>query len=149
MFWDHFGDGPLMDDLKKVITEKIYDKAIVKLHGIIPNKEVMEHYRTMPVDLFVNVSSSEGIPVSIMEAQSAGVPVLATDVGGTSEIVNEENGWLISKDARPDEISNILREIISNRSILSKKRLAAKRNWEENFNADTNYREFAKTLTEL
>ena len=46
----------------------------------------------MPVDLFLTVSANEGIPVSIMEAQSFGIPVIATDVGGISEIVNNVNG---------------------------------------------------------
>jgi len=46
----------------------------------------------------MNLSETEGIPVSIMEAQSAGVPILATNLGGTSEIVNNENGFLVEKD---------------------------------------------------
>lgn len=41
------------------------------------------------------MSDSEGIPVSIMEAMSFGIPVIARNVGGMSEIVNEENGLLL------------------------------------------------------
>lgn len=46
-------------------------------------------------DLFVNMSLSEGIPVSIMEAISFGIPIIATNVGGNAEIVNDETGVLI------------------------------------------------------
>ncbi|MFR4320263.1 MAG: glycosyltransferase [Blautia massiliensis (ex Durand et al. 2017)] len=45
----------------------------------------------------MNVSSSEGIPVSIMEATSFGIPGIATDAGGTKEIIRDkENGVLLS-----------------------------------------------------
>ena len=60
------------------------------------NEEVMEYYKNNLVDLFVNMSESEGLPVSMMEAMSFGVPVIAPDVGGIKEIVDENSGWLLS-----------------------------------------------------
>ena len=58
----------------------------------------MNYYNTYEIDLFVNLSTIEGVPVSIMEAQSSGIPVLATDVGSSKEIVDDDNGFLIPKD---------------------------------------------------
>lgn len=47
-------------------------------------------------DIFVNPSYSEGLPTSVMEAASVGLPIIATDVGGTREIIrNMESGILI------------------------------------------------------
>ena len=50
------------------------------------------------VDLFLNVSESEGVPISAMEAIASGVPVMATNVGGTPEIIDNEVGYLLDKD---------------------------------------------------
>jgi len=49
----------------------------------LPHNDVLNYYASNPVDVFINTSSSEGLPVSIMEAMSFGIPVIATNVGGT------------------------------------------------------------------
>ena len=77
--WFHFGDG----SERMRIEEKIdgLPKTIsVFMMGRIPNKEIYENYKNLRPDIFINVSSSEGIPVSIMEALSFGIPVIATIV---------------------------------------------------------------------
>ena len=52
------------------------------------------------LDVYVNSSVSEGISLTILEAMAAGVPVVATRVGGTPEIVDDEVGRLVpSRDA--------------------------------------------------
>lgn len=55
-------------------------------------------YSEHPVDVFINLSTNEGVPVSIMEAISFDIPIVATDVGGTSEIVTDETGILVSSN---------------------------------------------------
>ena len=49
----------------------------------------------------------EGIPVSIMEA-IVSIPIIATDVGGVSEIVNEETGLLVNKNPNLDKIADLI-----------------------------------------
>ena len=60
------------------------------------------------VRCFINVSSSEGIPVSIMEVMSFGIPVIGTNVGGVSELVNQENGHLLSANPAAQEIVSVI-----------------------------------------
>ena len=67
--------------------------------------------RSQPIDIFINVSSSEGLPVAIMEAISFDIPIIATNVGGTSEIVTPETGILIAPDSAPELIAARIREL--------------------------------------
>ena len=98
--WVHFGDGRLMPELKTRVKE-LPDNINYELRGYVPNQGVLEFYQKNEVDLFVNVSESEGIPVSIMEAISFGIPILATDVGGVHEIVTDKTGVLVDKTFKP------------------------------------------------
>ncbi len=59
-------------------------------------------------DVFVNASYNEGLPTSVLEAGAAGVPVMATDVGGTNEIIeNNKNGFLV----KPGNVSGLKKSI--------------------------------------
>lgn len=98
--WRHIGDGPELQRLRD-IAATLPANVTVELPGAILPSEVPEHYQSHPYDLFLNVSASEGVPVSIMEAMSAGIPTLATDVGGTRELVTPATGRLLPEDATP------------------------------------------------
>ena len=52
-----------------------------ELKGFVDNNELLQIYTDKCFSFFINVSESEGLPVSIMEAASAGIPIVATDVG--------------------------------------------------------------------
>lgn len=143
--WIHFGDGEqkkyLQDQAKKELPTNIQHS----IDGAISNKELMRYYKNNHVDIFINVSESEGIPVSIMEALSFGIPVIATDVGGTSEIVkNKINGFLINKDFVDAEVANLIRSLLLNKDEMYRKR--ARQVWSENYCADKNYKAFYEFL---
>lgn len=95
--WVHIGDGSEMSQLRQLIQERNEQTQVIFV-GQLKNEEVMEAYRTYKPWVFINVSETEGIPVSIMEALSFGIPVIATDVGGTAEIVDEKTATLLPKD---------------------------------------------------
>ena len=64
-------------------------------------------------DLFVLVSDYEGLPMTIIEAMSQGLPIVSSDVGGVHEIVkNGENGYVASNESNEfaDKIKNILED---------------------------------------
>ncbi len=148
--WTHIGDGDLQHKIKALATDKL-DFMEFRFLGRLDNRAVMEYYKNNSVSLFVNVSESEGLPVSIMEAISFGVPVLATDVGGTSEIVCDGfNGKLISKDFTVKEfVDSVLFFYNMNESDYLDYRKNARSYWQDNFNAEKNYTEFSKMLANL
>lgn len=121
--WAHIGVGSQMQVIESKLMELSNNENVkVNFLGDFIPYEVQKYLLEHPVDLFVNVSSSEGVPVSIMEAQSYSIPVLATDVGGVKEIVNLECGFLIDSNITPEELAQKLDSIIEdNRVNLTKK----------------------------
>jgi glycosyltransferase involved in cell wall biosynthesis len=87
-----FGEGPERSKLENEI-ERLNLKGLVKLPGY---KESVDQYLSA-FRLFVLNSSTEGLPLSILEAMKAGIPIIATKVGGIPEILeNNKDGLLIS-----------------------------------------------------
>ena len=86
-----------------------------------------------------------------MEAISFGIPVLATDVGGTSEIVFDcFNGKLLPKDFTVKEfVDSVLFFYNMNESDYMEYRKNARSFWQDNFDAEKNYTEFSKMLANL
>ncbi len=144
--WVHFGDGIEMNEIQERV-KKLPTNITVNLKGAQSNQSVISYYANNPVDLFINVSKFEGIPVSIMEAMSFGIPCIGCDVGGVSEIVNSETGFLFKKDFQPTEISECI-NLYYQKSEQEKInfRNNVKLFWKENYNADKNYSNFIKTI---
>ena len=104
--WTHLGGGEQLDTLRARAADAPPNLTITWAGQVSP-AQVREHYLTQPVDLFVNTSSSEGVPVSIMEAMAHGVPVLAPRVGALDEIVpdNGLGGELLPADPSPAQVA--------------------------------------------
>lgn len=110
--WFHFGDGELRAGLEER-CRALPDNVKARFMGFTPNDGIQKFYSENHIDAFLNVSESEGIPVSIMEAQSYGLPVIATDVGGTRELVhNGENGVLLKIDFSGDELISAIDDVV-------------------------------------
>ncbi|MBD1383005.1 glycosyltransferase [Metabacillus arenae] len=144
--WRHIGDGELRREIEGQINE-LPNNIQVKLLGNMDNKDVIKNYIDQPVDLFINVSKSEGVPVSIMEAFSCAIPVLATDVGGTSELVDEHNGILVPPDVTAEELSLTIKDFYhSSGEQKNQKSENAFKKWSEEYNAEKNYLLFTVSL---
>lgn len=144
--WVHIGDGPERGKIEDQIRG-LPENISVQLLGNLSNNEVIGHYQKQPYDLFINVSESEGIPVTIMEAFSFGISVIATDVGGTSELVNHENGYLLPKEFSTSTLAGLLTDFHKlDRESQSQKAKNAYQTWNEHYNAEKNYHQFAEIL---
>jgi colanic acid/amylovoran biosynthesis glycosyltransferase len=145
--WIHFGAGPEINVIKTLIRQ-FPENINAELRGAVGHNELMDYYRTTPIDLFLNVSSSEGVPVSVMEAISFGIPVIATDVGGTFEIVSEKTGRLIDADFTNEMLAGIIEEFRQkvNNSALRK---SAREEWEKKCRAEMVYPAFINQLINM
>ncbi|MBO5478116.1 MAG: glycosyltransferase family 4 protein [Clostridia bacterium] len=81
------GDGPLEEILKK--------EKNMQLLGKLNHEELMKEYAK--ADIFINPSYSEGLPTTVLEAGLMKCAVVATDVGGTSEIIEDRKEGLLCK----------------------------------------------------
>lgn len=145
--WHHVGDGESMEMLKSTISNDRRGNISVIFHGQMNQDEIMNLYRDTYFDWFINTSKHEGLPVSIMEAFSFGIPAIATDVGATKEIVNECNGLLIERDFQAKDVAKMLQSC--DRDSYLHKRIAAYDTWVSRFNADLNYTELMSYLQNI
>jgi len=86
---DMIGDGNLLNDMKSLATRLgVADR--VKFHGRIPaGKPIMDVIDSF--DLFLNAAAAEGLPRVVIEAMSRGCPCIASNVGGTGELLGKEH----------------------------------------------------------
>lgn len=141
VYWHHFGGGPLLSPLQAQVAADCPANLQVHLHGQTPQPDILAFYRQQPVAALLNLSSSEGIPVSIMEAISCDIPVLATDVGGTAEIVGhrQRTGRLVAADSPAPAVADALQQLLAERHHLQPAAF-----WRAEHHAETNAQRLAQ-----
>jgi len=104
------GDGML----KKQLTEKIQTlKSNIELLGFVQDVNTL----LIESDLFILPSSFESFPLSILEAMGHSLPVIATNTGGISEMIEDgENGFIL--DYGSENLSKHMKFLIENRKVL-------------------------------
>jgi glycosyltransferase involved in cell wall biosynthesis len=99
-----YGDGDIESVRTMIAANGLQDK--VQVHGWIGGSEKERAFRA--ADVLILPSYNEGFPISILEAMAHGMPVLATDVGGIAECIEDGvNGYLI----KPGECEKLAERI--------------------------------------
>ncbi len=109
--WYHIGEGTARQPLEAMCANLLNGKPNIKWRfwGWVDNDEIADLYRDLQVQLFISTSSSEGLAVSLQESLSMGIPVIATNVGGTKEILRHQaNGILLPTEPSVNEISKAI-----------------------------------------
>ena len=122
------GDGPSRD---KLVNSANAGPSGCKLIFAGARTDVPDVMRSM--DVFVSTSSTEGLPNAVMEAMAAGLPVVATDVGGTAEVVKENTTGFLVPPRDVNLLSSRVESLLADES--SRKRLGAagRKRIEDNF----------------
>lgn len=104
---DFMGEGGERPVLERLVEEYGL-KKYVTFHGLVPNVEV---YRYLAQNnIYILMSKNEGLPISIIEAMRAGLPVISTNVSGIPEMVQSGfNGFLLNPDS--DELTTLLNKL--------------------------------------
>ena len=152
--WTHigYGDGTFDVKYKTTLEKTLALKSNIEYEfiGQLPKNEVLQYLVENPIDVIVNCSTTEGIPVSLMEAIAAGIPAIAINVGGVPEIVqNGVNGFLLDNNQEfvVEKLKNSILRFI-NLPFESKKEFSdnAILIWDREFSDVLNYSNFSKLL---
>lgn len=138
------GDGPLLESVR---IEAGRLGLLDRVRFLGARKDVAE--RLAEAQLFVLISNWEGFPRSILEAMRAGLPVVASDVGGVREAVVEgETGYLVP---RGDEkaLRARLRQLITNASLRVKMGQAGRKRFEERFTFEHMFKKTLKVYEDV
>ena len=149
--WTHIGNGVLLDELKARSQKYMLENPYLKVNflGLLPNVEVKQHMIEHDYDLFINASLSEGVPVSIMESMSYGIPAIAPAVGGIPDMVKtHETGYLLSACPNIDDFVTAI-DAVYNSPNYEQYRANSYHLVENNYNCVNNYRYFIQQLNEI
>ncbi len=144
--WTHLGDGPERAAVAAALAGAP-PNLTVELRGAVTPDGVRAHYASAAVDLFAQVSASEGLPVAVMEALAAGVPVLATDVGGVAEAVDADVGALLPAAVDAAAVAAAMAALLS--AGTAARREAAAARWAARFNSRATQAGHARWLAAL
>ncbi|MDD2753718.1 MAG: glycosyltransferase [Candidatus Portnoybacteria bacterium] len=111
------GDGPEKDKLKK-LAEKLGVADNVIFTGFVYGETLARALQTN--DVFITASKSENMPLSVLEAMSAGLPIVAAKENGLAEIVEENTNGFFARTDDPADIAQKTLAILSSPELLGK-----------------------------
>jgi glycosyltransferase involved in cell wall biosynthesis len=140
------GDGPDRTKLQQMAhAQGIADRVIFL--GQIPTPQVRALLET--ADLFVLNSGYEGMPHVVLEAMAARVPVIATDVGGTSEIVKHNQTGLLIPVGNERALLTAVRELLGNTETRTRLVSNARQMMEQHFVEEACFLAYESVLVRL
>lgn len=128
---DIFGEGPLRNDLQQLISSLDLEPQ-VRLRGFSTAvRNSMPDYRA-----YVHASYSESLPLAIIEAMGAGLPVVAGDTGGVTELVDEGVEGRFWPLDDPSRAAAVLIDLMEDEATRSMAAAAAETRFRRDFDAD-------------
>jgi glycosyltransferase involved in cell wall biosynthesis len=131
------GDGPdrvkIIDLIKRYRLENIFS-----LRGFVEDR--FEFYKGL--DLYLNTSLHEGIPISILEAMSYGIPIIAPNVGGLEEILDDGIQGYLVEGREPKVFANRCLNIYNNKLLKHSMERSAREKVKEKFSNDRMAKEY-------
>lgn len=115
------GDGNLKDEFMNMVMAAGLGGKVDFL-GSISHSNLPDLYRR--ADVFILPSLNEGMSNSLLEAMASGLAIIATDTGGTKELINDRNGMIVAQKSAA-EICSSLEMLYSNRELLNAMKAAS------------------------
>ena len=141
------GDGSEINNLK-LLVKKYELEEKVNFIGKIVGLKLNEYFKD--ADIFIQASNYEGLPHSILEAINYEIPILSTEVGGCSTLLNKgERGYIIPMPVSEDGIKEGIRAIINKKNEAKSKVKLAKKYLNKEYNFNTNAEIYHQKLNEM
>ncbi|MCX6782223.1 MAG: glycosyltransferase family 4 protein [Candidatus Magasanikbacteria bacterium] len=123
------GDGPKRNALEKLANDR---KVKVEFKGALPRNKVVAELRLS--NIFVFISAWEGFGLSILEAMSVSLPVIASNIGGIREVVNATNGILVKNEI--GQIREAILKLVRDKDLRLKLGAQGRKIAEQNFSLE-------------
>ena len=141
------GDGPELNQLQRISLES-NNKDNIIFHGKL-NRDDINHI-FLKSDIYIQASNYEGLPHSLLEAMSYGIPVLCTPVGECKEILgNEDRGYILDLPVSKNNIKSKISQIIGEKDIANKKGERGKDFINEKYNLTNSFNLYKNLFTRL
>lgn len=141
------GDGPELNQLQKISLES-NNKDNIIFHGKLNRNDINHIF--LKSDIYIQASNYEGLPHSLLEAMSYGIPVLCTPVGECKEILgNEDRGYILDLPVSKNNIKSKIIEITGEKNIANKKGERGKDFINENYNLTNSFNLYKNLFTRL
>lgn len=141
------GDGPELNQLQRISLES-NNKDNIIFHGKL-NRDDINHI-FLKSDIYIQASNYEGLPHSLLEAMSYGIPVLCTPVGECKEILgNEDRGYILDLPVSKNNIKSKISQIIGEKNIANKKGERGKDFINEKYNLTNSFNLYKNLFTRL
>ena len=141
------GDGPELNQLQKISLESNNKNNII-FHGKLNRDEINHIF--LNSDIYIQASNYEGLPHSLLEAMSYGIPVLCTPVGECKEILgNEDRGYILDLPVSKNNIKSKISQIIGEKDIANKKGERGKDFINEKYNLTNSFNLYKNLFTRL
>lgn len=125
------GDGPLRKDLERIV-EDLGLREHVRFLGTRDDVPALLSL----MELFVLCSHSEGLSLTLLEAQAAGKPIVATDVGGNGEVVVDRVNGILVPPNDSGALARALLELLNDSAYAHKLGAEGRKQFERLFNLD-------------
>jgi len=114
------GDGPEKDNLIQLCSELKLERNVVFL-GFIPVEKIAERYASSDIFILPSIETkygdTEGLGIVLLEAMACGIPVIGSDIGGITDIIEDHKTGLLIKPGDPEDIAKKILLLLSEREL--------------------------------
>ena len=131
---DIVGTGPYLDELKVLITKLKLEESVF-CHGRVEDNELSKLFAVADIYL-MPTTRQEGLPLTILEAMANGLPVIASDIGGISQVIEDGGGGLLVKPGNVSELINAIRILKNDEGMRLKLSKTARKTIEDKYSKE-------------
>jgi glycosyltransferase involved in cell wall biosynthesis len=124
------GKGPIKNYLERRINDLGLEKNFY-FAGFVDRKKLLEYYQNATV--YVLPSYYEGLPTTLLEAMSCGIPTIATDVKGSSEVITDSETGLLVPPRDPKRLAKVILKLLNDKSLRQRIGLNARKYVVDNY----------------